>query len=235
MAFIVFIHQNMPGQFRHLAARLAAEGNRVLFVTEHVSPLPGVESVAYELHREPHPATHAYLRGTERTVLRGQAVARVLVGLRDRGPPPHLIYAHPGWGEALFVKDVFPHVPLVTYAEWYYTAVGRDVGFDPDEPVGLDRTCQVRMRNAHLLVSHLAADWRISPTRWQKSQHPSQLHDGISVIHDGVPMHSLERSRLEDAARRTVRARYDLEPCLSRQVRVLQQLIRGQRPDPAHY
>jgi hypothetical protein len=42
---------------------------------------------------------------------------------------PDIIVAHPGWGEALFMKDVFPQAKLVIYCEYYYAIEGQDVGF----------------------------------------------------------------------------------------------------------
>ena len=45
---ILFLHRHFPGQYRHIAAALAAEpGNRVVFVTtEEAGALPGVVALA---------------------------------------------------------------------------------------------------------------------------------------------------------------------------------------------
>ena len=58
---ILFVHQNMPGQFKHLAPALAADGHEVVFVTKPGRPnMPGVRKVEYKLHREAKQPTHPY-------------------------------------------------------------------------------------------------------------------------------------------------------------------------------
>ena len=43
-----------------------------------------------------------------KAIRRGRAVAAGALDLRRRGFRPDVIFAHIGWGEALFLKDVFP-------------------------------------------------------------------------------------------------------------------------------
>jgi len=184
---ILFIHQNMPAQFKHLAPLLAREGHRVYFLTKACRrKLPGVTECLYPAPRAIRKETHNYLRRFEDAVLHGQAVVRAIAGLRRRGFSPDLIIAHPGWGEALFLKDVLPDVPLITFAELSYSSHGLDVGFDPEEPCDLDTVCRTRARNAHLLMSIEAADAAVSPTHWQKASHSAALQSKIEVIFDGI-------------------------------------------------
>src|SRR5437868_4438516 len=79
--------------------------------------------------------------------------ARACLALSEQGFVPDIIVAHPGWGEGLYVKDVFPTSPLLNYGEFYYRGSGADLGFDPVEPVDLDTLCRTRTRNAHLLLA----------------------------------------------------------------------------------
>jgi hypothetical protein len=151
---LIFLHQNQPGQFAPLVRHLAATGGHRLTVigARDDRRLPGPRTIAYRLHRDVAEGIHPYLVRTERAVLYGQAAARVLVALRDQGERPDAIVAHSGWGEALFVKDVFPSVPLLVYSEFYYRARGADVGFEATEPLSLDVAARTRMRNTHLLA-----------------------------------------------------------------------------------
>jgi glycosyltransferase involved in cell wall biosynthesis len=185
---ILFVHQNMPGQFVHLATRLAEDpANEVVFLTKrHDVDLPGVTRLSYAPPRPAHPSTHHYVRLFENGVLHGQQVVRVCLDLQRRGFRPDLIVAHPGWGEALFVKDIFPAAPLLNYCEFYYSGTGADVGFDPADPADIDTVCRARARNAHLLLSLESCDRGISPTEWQKSRHPAPYRSKISVIFDGI-------------------------------------------------
>jgi glycosyltransferase involved in cell wall biosynthesis len=97
-----------------------------------------------------------------------------------------VIVAHPGWGEALFLKDIYPQVPLLNFCEFYYHGRGADIGFDRDEDTSIDIILRARARNAHLLLSLEACDAGLAPTRWQKSVHPKPLQNKIRVIFDGI-------------------------------------------------
>ena len=184
----LFIHQSMPSQFLHLAPALAREpGNRVIFLTRSAGrAMPGVETITYSPTRSARAATHHYVRLFENSVLHGQQVLRECLRLRNEGFVPDLIIAHPGWGEALFLKDVFPRSKLLNYCEFYYHGTGADVGFSADQPAGIDAICRARARNAHLLLSLQSCDHGISPTHWQKAVHPREFHRKISVIFDGI-------------------------------------------------
>ena len=185
---IVFIHQNMPGQYKHLAARLAADlANRVVFITKRTDrEIPNVRRLSYHPSRKARENAHPYLASTENAVLHGQAAARLLMGLREEGFRPDIIVGHPGWGETLFVKDVFPNTPYLNYCEFFYRAQGLDVGFDPSVPVNVDTVLRLRMRSTPLLLALEACDRGIAPTEWQRDSHPAPFHPKIEVIHDGV-------------------------------------------------
>jgi glycosyltransferase involved in cell wall biosynthesis len=184
----LFIHQNIPAQFRYLAPALAARGgNRVAFLTRRDDvDLPGVRRVTYGAPNPAGEATHHYVRRFEASVRYGQQVARALVDLKREGFKPAVIIGHPGWGEMLFVRDVFPHASVISYAEFYYRAGGADVGFNPGETVSLDTACRIRARNAHLLLSLDLADIGLAPTQWQRSLHPPAYQQRIATIFDGI-------------------------------------------------
>src|SRR3546814_17290083 len=91
----------------------------------------------------------------------------------------------PGWGETLYLKDVFPDTPLLGFFEFYYHSVGADVGFDPESPVTLDTHCRIRTKNIIQFMGLEAADAGMAPTQWQFQQYPQEYRHKISVIHDG--------------------------------------------------
>lgn len=203
---VLFIHQNFPGQFVHLSADLAAQKkNRVVALTMRDNPAPkGVTVRKYSLIRSPAAETHPMLRDEEAKVMRAEACASAAFQLKRDGFEPDVIIAHPGWGEALFIKDVFPHAKLVIYCEYYYAAEGQDVGFDPeDPPLSFQQRCRIRLKNTTNLLSLEVADAAISPTEWQKSTYPVWAQEKITVIHDGIDARRLEynpKARLKIAA-----------------------------------
>lgn len=192
---VLFIHQNFPGQFVHLSADLAAKkNNRVVALTMRDNPVPkGVAVRKYSLIRSPATDLHPMLRDEEAKVMRAEACASAAFQLKRDGFEPDVIVAHPGWGEALFIKDVFPRAKLVIYCEYYYAAEGQDVGFDPeDPPLTFQQRCRLRLKNTTNLLSLEMADAALSPTEWQKSTYPKWAQDKITVIHDGIDARRLE-------------------------------------------
>lgn len=185
---VLFLHNNFPAQYRHIATALAADpANQVVFVTKNTDVnLAGIQKVVFAPSREAHPSTHHYVRSLESAVLEGQAVYRVTQQLKDSGFVPDVICGHVGWGNSLFIKDVFPDVPFLCYMEWFYHARGTDADFDPEFPLDEDDVLRIRIKNASVLLNLASCDWGMSPTYWQRSQCPPEFHSRISVLHDGI-------------------------------------------------
>jgi Glycosyl transferase family 4 group len=163
---VLFVHQNFPGQYLHLAAALAARGDEVsALAIERQKPPPGVRVLCYKPQRGSSSGIHPWVADIETKVIRGEAAAQAALTLRDNEFTPDVICAHPGWGEALFLKDVFPNAPMLSFIEFYYKAEGADFGFDPE--FGEDDVsgrCRLRMKNANSLLNLDLADWCITPT-----------------------------------------------------------------------
>ena len=191
---ILLCHQNYPGQFKHLGPALASiKGNQVFGLGEagNVKRLkgapPGMTIVGYPQPKGAGDSTHHYLKQYESSVRRGQAVVKACLQLQQQhGFKPDVVYCHPGWGEGLFFKDIWPDAKVIGFFEFYYRTQGADFQFDKEFPVSLDDYLRVRVKNAHMLSSLEACDWGVSPTYWQWSVHPEQYRKQISVIFDGV-------------------------------------------------
>ena len=118
---------------------------------------------------------------------RGVAAARQARRLRAQGYVPDVIYGHSGWGETLFLKEVWPEARLLVFAEFYYRGRGADTGFDPEfQSQGFDQVMIAQARAAHLAQALVHADAGLSPTEWQARSHPPALRRLIRVIFDGV-------------------------------------------------
>ncbi|MFN3643334.1 MAG: glycosyltransferase [Gemmobacter sp.] len=187
---ILFVHQNFPGQFLHLAPEMMRRGHTVLALTDAVNRRETKVPTLRYLHDAPKadPAAcrlgRTYTDMTDRGVTAARAAAQIR---RQHRFVPDVIFGHNGWGETLFLREVFPEARLIVYAEFYYGATGRDVGFDPEfSPPSLDQSIITEARNAHIGLSMLRADAALSPTRWQASTFPDVLKPRIEVIFDGV-------------------------------------------------
>lgn len=185
---ILFIHPNMPGQYKHLAKAFGAEGgHRIYFVTKHkTANIAGVTRVTYGMPKEEGPPPSVrYLANATKGVQQGQQVWRVCQHLSEKEKfVPDIVIAHPGWGDALFLKDLFPKATFLSFFEFYYRATGADVGFE--DPITADDYARVRMKNVTNLLALEQADWGISPTVWQWSLHPQEMRSKMSVLHDGI-------------------------------------------------
>ncbi len=182
-----FIHQNMPAQFLHLCLYLRDRGHRVVFITRNVpNQIPNITKVIYEPTRAAKSETHPYLKTMEDGILHGQAVFRSIRNLLDKGYRPDMVIGHAGWGETLFVKDALPHVPVLNYWEFFYNALGQDVGYDPEYVSTTDGLLSMRIKNAVALLTSAGCEWGITPTQWQYSTHPPGMQAKMSVIHEGI-------------------------------------------------
>ncbi|NBO15883.1 MAG: glycosyltransferase [Betaproteobacteria bacterium] len=189
----LFIHQNFPGQFRHVAWALAQDpAHQVVAMGEdgNLRKLPPlharIQTLAYPAPPAVQAQTHPYLRDFERHVRRGQQVARLCLALRERGFRPDVVLVHPGWGEGLFVRDVFPEARHIHYLEYFYQGRGGDIDFDPEFPQTLDDQARVRIKNSTQLPGLVDCDVGVSPTQWQCSRYPPMVRANIKVLHEGI-------------------------------------------------
>lgn len=184
---ILFVHQNFPGQFAHVAPALAARGHRVIALSITGRDLPGVTVLRY---RPDPPATCTSVglaRDLETKIVRGTACLRAMAKLNSDGFLPDVIVAHPGWGDALFCKDVWPRAKLVIYAEFYYSSDGSDYGFDKEfHQDSLGARASLRLKNTVHLHAFAQADVIFSPTEWQRDQLPAPYREKSHVMFDGI-------------------------------------------------
>jgi glycosyltransferase involved in cell wall biosynthesis len=184
---LLFVHQNFPGQFKHLAPALAAAGHGVKALAIDGPGLPGMEVIRYKPVRGTSRQIHPWAAEFETKVIRGEACAATAQQLNAQGFVPDVIVANPGWGESLFLKDVWPHARLLALLEFYYAARGLDFDFDPEFfRRDAARDAKLRTKNTHLLLTLEEMDWGVSPTHFQLSTMPRTYHDRISVIFDGI-------------------------------------------------
>ena len=193
---VLFVHQNFPGQYIHIVQKLAQQGGHQI-VALGIQPMDANRTVPdsvhyfrYALNRGNADGVHPFVVETESKVIRAEAVAEAAGRLKAQGFDPDLICVHPGWGEALFLRTVWPDVPMLSYQEFFYQEHGFDTNFDPEFDPERDwqRKAKLIMKNAYLHVTLEQSTWNVSPTHFQASSFPEHWRKQISVIHDGVDM-----------------------------------------------
>jgi glycosyltransferase involved in cell wall biosynthesis len=187
---ILFIHQNFPGQFKFLAPALVQQGHKVVAMTlqkTEAKTWQGVELVPYRILKGTTPQIHPWVVDFETKIIRAEACFRAALQMKAQGFLPNVIIAHHGWGESLFLKDVWPNAKLGIYCEFFYNSEGADVGFDPEFPeTDEGEVCRLRLKNLNNLLHFEVADSGMSPTHWQASTFPELFRKKITVVHDGI-------------------------------------------------
>ena len=185
---LLFVHQNFPGQFPHLAPAMARRGHDVLALTDQANGRPALVKVARYATPEKPTVSHSLGRTYAEMAERGWLAARGARALRDRhGYVPDVILGHSGWGETLFLREIWPSAKLLVYAELMYRTRGHDVGFDEEISPGTDEArVSTVARSAHLIQAMLQADSGLCPTRYQADSFPPELRGKLTVIHDGI-------------------------------------------------
>ena len=192
---ILFVHQNYPGQFKFLGPELVKQGHTVSALCLRADlgeSLHGVKIHNYAVHRGSTENIHPWLTDFETKVIRGEACFNHALKLRDSGYYPDVIVAHHGWGESLFLKDVWPDSKLGIYCEFFYHSSGFDVGFDR-EFLSDESTSKslLRLKNINNTLHFEIADAGLSPTNFQASTFPDPFRSKITVIHDGLDFNLL--------------------------------------------
>ena len=187
---ILFIHQNFPGQFKILAPALVKLGHTVRAMTMQKTSSKlwqGVHIQPYSSTRGTTPNVHPWVSDFETKIIRAEACYKAALQMKQEGYCPDVIVSHHGWGESLFLKDVWATAKLGVYCEFFYQSQGADVGFDPEFPASeTTEVCRLRLKNLNNLLHFEVADAGISPTHWQASTFPEPFKNKITVVHDGI-------------------------------------------------
>lgn len=191
----LFIHQNFPGQFKFLAPELKNSGHDVhalMMRKQSLEDWHGIKIYTYFPDRGTSKQIHPWISDFETKIIRAEACYKRAIELKKSGFEPDIVVAHPGWGESLFIKDLWPNSKLAIYCEFFYNPEGADVGFDPEFPSNneLDQ-CRLKLKNINNLLHFPIADAAISPTHWQASTFPADFQNKITVIHDGIDTKTL--------------------------------------------
>jgi len=183
---VLFIHQNFPAQFGHIARHLVRSKGWTCTFLSKVEPgeTAGIRKIQYRTAGGARATNHYCSRTFENAIWSSHGVYDAC-----KAHPhvrPDLIVGHSGFGSTVFLPELYPDVPIVNYFEYYYHAHGSDLDFRPDVVPGeLDRL-RSHARNAMILLDLANCRAGYSPTEFQRGLFPAELRSKIDVIFDGI-------------------------------------------------
>jgi glycosyltransferase involved in cell wall biosynthesis len=187
---VLYVHQNFPAQFGHIAWHLTRKlGWKCWFASETPgTDADGVEKIQYRRAGGATRQTHFCSRTFENAVFSCDGVHAALKARPDI--QPDLIVGHSGFGSTLFLRDLYPNVPVINLFEYYYRPKHpeSDMGYRQDLGWTLPEAYfhRARCRNAVMLLDldNCAAGY--CPTEFQRSTFPQVYQPRLKVIFDGI-------------------------------------------------
>ena len=199
---ILFVHQNFPGQYKHISVKLVNLGYEVHTLSIKEYSHEGMSNHSYNLIGQSSENINQWSIEFETKMIRAESAARKALDLKENGFSPDLIIGHPGWGETFFLKEVWPESKILSYVEFYYKTTDCDIDFDKDfiektlmknfDEFHLYNKLKLTARNSPFLSSYTTSDYLVCPTEYQKSLVPKILRSAINVIHDGIDTNILK-------------------------------------------
>ena len=191
---LLLVHQNFPGQFRDLAPALCDRGHELKAIgCSHRPCDPRIEVLRYSHGSQERSGIHGLTAEVDDWIRRAEQAGEAAMELKQRGWAPDVMLAHPGWGEAMLLRQVFPASPLVVWPELWLQPEHLGHG---SEPLSVQQMQYLRIKD--WLVDGAMADAAaaVLPTEYQAATFPERWRSKIHVIHEGVPEALLQAPRL---------------------------------------
>jgi len=186
MINILFAHNNFPAQFGFVAEAAMARGYRCAAIASPTGrPMPGMPMEKWSAGRSSSPSILKDAIRAEADLIRAQAAADAALRLRHQGFEPDVIVGHPGWGETIYLREIFPKARQIIYAEYYYRTADGDVGFDPEFGPA-SAPMELHAKNIGLALALSEADAIVAPTPFQASRLPDVFRQRTEILHEGV-------------------------------------------------
>jgi len=194
---LLLIHQNFPGQFRDLAPGLLDRGHELKAIGCNERPTDSrIQVIRYGWSKHEVCGAHSLIPEMDEWVRRGEAVARICAQLKQQQWAPDVILVHPGWGESLFLQEVFDAVPIVIWPELWLRP--EHFGKREGEELSLEQRMYQRSKNWVTETALAQCSLAILPTHYQAQTFPARWQSKIQVIHEGVREHLTRLPRIDN-------------------------------------
>lgn len=186
---LLVIHHRFPGQFKPLIEHCLQRSQCIVVICQETEDHAFTSAIWAKLTIKRYGDSQAlghHGRYAQAMLHNSVSVRTLLQQLKGQGFYPEVSVAHIGFGDSLFVKDVFPNTRYIAYCEYYYPTAHTELLFDPEFINVKPEDVDIKTPNAYSLLALNEADAAISPTHWQKNLFPAAYQHRIEVIHEGV-------------------------------------------------
>lgn len=196
---LVFVHQAFPAQFGALASGLIQRGHTVHAISSQAQPgqmamwphLPACQVHVYDPPQSELIPAEVCDPVLEANLIRARRVADTAQRLTASGYNPDVVVFHSGWGEGLYLRDLWPQALLIAYPEIYGNPGLLSID-DPDAlPTTETRLQLLRRQNLMAQAALADADVAIAPTLYQRDSFPGPWRHRLHVVHEGIDTHTL--------------------------------------------
>lgn len=189
---VLISHPSFASQYEHIVKALCNEPqNQVTFLCGNYRGQfkhPNLNLIPYRINTEELELNCIKtIKEFETHCHHGIAAGKALTNYKDKhNYKPDVILGHPGWGNLLFIRDIYPDTPLLAYPEFFSSYSSNNAFFDPLKKLEYSLMNYNRMYNSAYLHAMKDANWLICPTHWQGSRIPKSFQSKLSVLHDGI-------------------------------------------------
>ncbi len=193
---LLLVHQNFPGQFRDLAPALCDLGHEIKAIGNSQRPIDErIELLLYPWEKNNKLENgHRLTPEVDEWLRRGEKVGALAMALKQKGWAPDAMLAHPGWGEALMLKTVFPNTPLVIWPELWLRPEHLGIGIY--DQIDVANGLYLRLKDWLVDGAMADADIAVLPTQYQANSFPERWQHKIRVLHEGVHSKLFQQQRL---------------------------------------
>ncbi len=181
---ILFLHNNFPAQFHRISIELAANPeNQVVFMSPYIrGDMRAPRVTHFKIRKEQEQEEEKNVDFTSEHLM----YAKALDSLKKRNFYPDIIHGHAAFGCIAYAKEIFPKAVVTGYFEWMYTELTEKYINPSDYNTNINRA----IRHAHVNMLTMGALSKvfagITPTHWQKKQHPTEYAHKLEVLHEGI-------------------------------------------------
>ena len=161
---VLFVHQNFPAQFGHIAAHLVTGTGLPVHVRLRAAAgrrRAASSAIQYQLEAGPREHNHYCTPDASRTPsgtpTRSTRRCKARPDIR-----PDLIVGHCGFGSTLFLRELYD-CPIINYFEYFYRPRDTDMDFRPEFPAAELDLLRRAARNAMILLDLENCDAGYSP------------------------------------------------------------------------